>query len=166
MVPTELRMVRDHLMTAATMAGMSEKQLIFVSPIKKADHLNRLAHLDLCLDTWPCGGHTTTTDALWAGVPVLTKQGGHFAGRVAESLLRAVDLPELVADNRADYIQRAISLINNQPERQRLKNHLRHPEKLPLFQTANRIRDLESLYRQMWQRACDGLPPADLLTKK
>ena len=162
LVPDSLDMVRQRLTETARAAGIDPDRLIFAPAVKKADHLNRLAHLDLCLDTWPCGGHTTTTDALWAGVPVLTRRGGHFAGRVAESLLHAVNLPDLIATDRNDYVRKAITLIGDSTALSHLRAHLKNPATLPLFNSRARLRDLEGLYRQMWQRACAGLSPADI----
>ena len=157
-----IRRYQSHL----TDAGIDPARLIFGRYMAKDDHFARLGALDLSLDTWLYGSHSTGCDALWAGVPLLTRRGSHFASRVAESLLHGVGLTELIADSTDDYIQKAVALLNNPAERQRLKQHLQDPASLPLFQTDARIRELESLYRQMWQRACTGLPPGDIDTKK
>lgn len=162
LIPASLGIMRQHLITTAKNRGIDPDRLLFLSAIPKRDHLKRIGHLDLCLDTWPCGGHTTTTDALWAGVPVLTRNGHHFAGRVAQSILHAAGLPDLVAPDRDSYIRMAIALVDNDGLRQQYRNHLANPRTLPLFDSAPRIRELEQLYRRMWQRKCAGLPPEDI----
>ncbi|MFN9999691.1 MAG: hypothetical protein ACK559_01055, partial [bacterium] len=116
-------------------AGIDPARLIFGGHLAKDDHFARLGALDLSLDTWLYGSHSTGCDALWAGVPLLTRRGSHFASRVAESLLHGVGLAELIADSTDEYIQKALALLNNPAESQRLKQHLQNPASLPLFQT-------------------------------
>lgn len=165
MIPASLPHARARLIATMTARNLDPARLIFLSAVPKLDHLKRIGHLDLSLDTWPCGGHTTTTDALWAGVPVLSRRGGHFAGRVAESILQAAGLASLVAPDRASYISKAVALVMDDAARQQYRAALNDPLSLPLFRTADRLRELETLYRQMWQRACAGLPPDDLRIK-
>lgn len=149
------------LREAAAAQGIDSARLVFAPHLPKAAHLARHAHADLFLDTWYCNAHTTASDALWAGVPVLTCRGPAFVGRVGASLLRAVGLPELIAGDPAAYEARAIELARH-PERLadlRTKleaNRLREP----LFDTAAFARALESAYQTMWQRHASGAPPA------
>jgi predicted O-linked N-acetylglucosamine transferase (SPINDLY family) len=102
------------------------------------------------LDTWPYGAHTTASDALWAGCPVLTWPGETFASRVAASLLRAVGLPELVAGSAADYVERAVRLAHDGALRARLRAYLAGPGRAsPLFDTDAFVRALERAYLTM-----------------
>ena len=115
-----------------------------------ADYLALYRHADLFLDTWPYNAHTTASDALWAGCPVLTILGTTFAGRVAASLLHAVGLPELVTPSIEDYVARAIALAGDDAERARLRAHLAGPGRASaLFDTARTTRALEAAYLTM-----------------
>ena len=114
-------------------------------------HLARHRLADLFLDTLPYNAHTTASDALWAGLPVLTCAGETFAGRVAGSLLRAVGLPELVTASLADYENLALALAREPQKLAELKEELaRNLPSAPLFDTARYTRDLEAAYVRMW----------------
>jgi len=96
-------------------------------------------------------GHTTTSDALWAGVPVITLQGSHYASRVASSILNAVGLPELVTHHIRDYERIAVQLANHPNELQALKMKLEQNRlNAPLFDTEGFVRNLEKIYKEMW----------------
>ena len=97
----------------AELRGVAANRLVFAPLIKNADHLARLRLADLCLDTTPYNAHTTASDALWAGLPVLTMLGSSFAGRVAGSLLKAVGLPELITDDFEGYEATALRLARD-----------------------------------------------------
>ncbi len=113
-----------------------------------AEHMARQACADLFLDTLPYNAHTTTSDALWMGLPVLTCSGNTFASRVAGSLLQAADLPELITYSLQEYQAKALELANNSAELTRIKTHLKNKrEQLPLFDTAQFARDLEAIYK-------------------
>jgi protein O-GlcNAc transferase len=115
---------------------------------------------DLCLDTMPCNAHTTASDALWAGVPVLTCAGETFAGRVAASLLRAVGLPELVTTTLDAYQQMAVELATSYERLQMIKGELaKNRLRAPLFNTALYTKHIEAAYRAMYERYQAGLPP-------
>jgi predicted O-linked N-acetylglucosamine transferase (SPINDLY family) len=124
------------------------------------DHLARHCLADLFLDTLPCNAHTTASDALWMGLPVLTALGTTFAGRVAASLLSAAGLPELVAPSVAAYETTALDLARN-PERLALLKAKLARDRLtaPLFDTARFTRQLESAFTTMWERYQRGQPP-------
>jgi predicted O-linked N-acetylglucosamine transferase (SPINDLY family) len=112
--------------------------------------LARLRLADLFLDTLPCGAHTTASDALWAGVPVLTCLGDTFAGRVAASLLHAVGLPDLVTSSLAAYEARARDLARDSERLAALKARLAgNRSTCPLFDTALCTRNLETAYTRM-----------------
>jgi predicted O-linked N-acetylglucosamine transferase (SPINDLY family) len=124
-------------------------------------HLARLTLADLVLDTLPYGAHTTASDALWVGVPVLTCIGQTFAGRVATSLLNAMGLPELITTCLEDYEACARNLAEDGPTLARLRAKLaRNRGASSLFDTARITRNLEAAYREMWQRQQRGEPPA------
>jgi predicted O-linked N-acetylglucosamine transferase (SPINDLY family) len=112
----------DALRRVAARAEVAPERLIFAEGRPQAEHLARLPLADLALDTFPCNGHTTTSDALWAGVPVVTLQGEAFAARVAGSLLVAAGLPELVATNAEQYRQLIVDFCRDEPLRIRLRN--------------------------------------------
>jgi len=152
--------LRDH----AAAHGIDPARLIFAEKRVNAEHLARYPAADLFLDTSPYGAHTTASDALWMGVPVLTQSGRSFAARVCGSLVRAAGLPELVCESATDYVERAIALGQDQPRLQALRDHLAaHRESCPLFDTPALVRGLEQLYREMWSEAQAGrLPRPDL----
>jgi len=141
--------------------GIAIERLVFAKfVVDKAAHLERLQCADLCLDTRYYNSHTTGSDALWAGVPMVTLIGETFAARVGASLLNAVNLTELITDSYADYKNLAIALAQD-PQRLAAYRHQLTTErlKLPLFDTEQTVKDLESLFKQMWQRYADQLAP-------
>jgi len=132
-------------------------RLVFAPDMDQSDHLGRLQLADLVLDTAPYGAHTTASDALWAGVPIVTQAGDTFASRVAGSLLHAVGLPDLIAANEEDYFTLAAGLAAEPDRLAALKAKLKR-ERLtaPLFNVAAYTRALENLYETMWSRRIDG----------
>lgn len=153
-------LARANLRREAELRGVDAKRLIFAERVPIAQHLARHALADLCLDTLPYNAHTTASDALWMGLPVLTCVGDTFAGRVAGSLLHALGMTELITGTLADYEQKALALSADLAEIQRLKQELvSKRENSALFDTAAFARDLEQRYRQVWQRFCEGGGP-------
>jgi predicted O-linked N-acetylglucosamine transferase (SPINDLY family) len=115
-------------------------------------HLARHANADLFLDTLPCNAHTTASDALWAGLPVLTCAGDTFAGRVAASLLTTIGLPELITDSPEAYENRALELASNPRKLPELKAELnRKKGTAALFDIAGFTSNIEAAYAQMWE---------------
>jgi len=152
-----------NLRREAMQRGIAPQRLVFAGDAPQAEHLARLQLADLVLDTSPYNAHTTASDALWAGVPLLTCAGDTFASRVAGSLLHAVGLPELVTDSLAAYAALAGTLVADAPRLQALRAKLAQQRlAAPLFDVPAYTRALEALYRQMWQRHCAGLAPAAL----
>ena len=150
----------QNLRNEAKAREIPPERLIFAPKLPLADHLARHRHADLFLDTLPYNAHTTASDALWAGVPVLTCLGETFAGRVAASLLRAIGLPELVTTSLADYETLALKLAREPPFLAAIKAQLaRNRETYPLFDTARFTRHIEAAYTTMWQRYQRGDPP-------
>jgi predicted O-linked N-acetylglucosamine transferase (SPINDLY family) len=118
---------------------------------------------DLFLDTLPMNAHATASDALWAGLPLLTCLGNSFGGRVAGSLLRAVGLPELVTETPAQYEELALALARDPGRLAGIRAKLaRNRDTEPLFDTARYTRDLAAAYAAMWRRQQAGLPPAHI----
>jgi protein O-GlcNAc transferase len=143
--------------------GVDSKRLIFAPFAAPADHLKRLPQVDAALDTLVCNGHTTTSDALWAGVPVITARGRHFASRVSESLLNAMQLPELVACDQDDMVRIAKRIAADPTYRAQLRAKVSaHRLTAPLFDTARFTRDFETAIELVVQRYRDGLPPAHI----
>jgi protein O-GlcNAc transferase len=152
--------VADNLRREAGRLGVASERLIFAEHRSAREHLARYALADLFLDTLPVNAHTTASDALWAGLPVLTCSGEGFAARVAGSLLRAVGLPELVTCSAAEYEQRALELANGSAELARIRSTLaRNRLTHPLFDTQAHCRDLERAYLAMWERRRSGAAP-------
>jgi len=148
------------LRAEAAARGIDPQRLVFAPKIGLRDHLSRLALADLFIDSWPCNGHTTASDALWAGVPVVTYTGETFASRVAASLLDAVGLPQLSCATLADYEARILALAGDAEARRALREHLvAARDAAPLFDSATWTRDFERLLWAMAERASQGLPP-------
>lgn len=149
-----------NLRMEAEARGVSGARLLFAKQIPQADHLARYRAADLFLDTLPCNAHTTASDALWVGCPVLTQLGESFAARVAASLLAAIDLPELIAATPADYEERAIALATRPDLLARIKHKLcANRLTSALFDTDRYTRHLESAYQLAYARHRDGLAP-------
>ena len=149
-----------NLKREATLRGIDPERLIFAPRRPLAEHIARLKLGDLYLDTIPYCAHTSASDALWAGLPVLTCPGNTFAGRVAAPLLHAIGLPELVVESLAEYEDLARGLAQDPDRLAGIKARLgRNRDTYPLFDTARFTRDLEAAYRVMRQRQRSGLPP-------
>ena len=147
----------------AAARGIDPARLVFAETLGQQAHLDRVACADLFLDTWPYNGHTTVSDMLWAGVPVVTYSGRSFASRVAGSLLHAVGLPELACEDVASYEALALSLATDAPRRQAVAQQLAGARLTsPLFSSAKLAPQLEALYGRMWARAVAGLPAEHL----
>jgi protein O-GlcNAc transferase len=152
-----------NLRAAAERRGVPAHRLIFAAKTSLPEHLARQRHADLFLDTLPCNAHTTASDALWAGLPVLTQMGAAFPGRVAASLLRAVGLPELITMTPQDYERRAIELGKNPDALAAIRRKLAaNRATTPLFDTALFARRIEAAYAAMHGRYQAGLAPAKI----
>ena len=150
-----------NLRREASRRHVGADRLVFAPLVAAADHVARHRAADLFLDTLPYNAHTTASDALWAGLPVLTCRGETFAGRVAASLLAAARLPDLVAATREEYESLAIDLATRPETLTRIREQLaatRHA--VPLFDTRNFARHIESAYLAMQGRYHAGLSPA------
>lgn len=137
--------------------GISPDRLVFGPPLKLAEHLGRLQLADLALDTYPVTSHTTASDVLWAGVPLVTRIGNSFVSRVAASLLQSLGLAELVADSADDYYQLAKSLATDPGRLSKIRSTLAERRlTAPLFDTERFTRDLERVYAKIWEQHASG----------
>lgn len=153
------RRLREH----AVQAGIDADRLIFMAKLPHRDYLARYAHVDLFLDTLPYNAHTTASDALWAGCPVLTLAGDTFAGRVAASLLQHAGLPELVTDDEDSFIALAVSLGSHHEALQLLRHHLEQQRRHgKLFDMAGYAIDFRRAVQAMVARRRIGRPAADI----
>ena len=154
---------RERLARAAAAHGVGRERLIFAPMLLPEAHRARIGHADLILDCFPCNGHTTASDALWAGVPVLTLYGRSFASRVAASLLHTLDLPELACAEIDAYMEQAVHLAHDAPALAALRQRLARARiESPLFDGRRYARDFERLLMRMVERHEAGLPPAPL----
>jgi predicted O-linked N-acetylglucosamine transferase (SPINDLY family) len=149
-----------NLRREAAARGVDPVRLIFAPRMAPAAHLARQILADLMLDTLPYNAHTTCSDALWVGLPVLTCQGVGFASRVAASVLKAARLPELITHTLTEYESLARELATQPARLDCIRARLiENRTCLPLFDTARTCRHMEAAYVTMWERHQDGLPP-------
>ena len=140
--------------------GVDPQRLVFASPINLPDHLARHRLADVFLDTLPYNAHTTASDALWAGVPVVTCLGSTFPGRVAASLLHAVGMSDLITESLEEYESLVLRLAREPALLAAIKAKLaRNRDNCPLFDTARFTRHIEAAYDAMWERYRRGEPP-------
>jgi predicted O-linked N-acetylglucosamine transferase (SPINDLY family) len=157
--PTAVR----NLQREAALRGIGAERLIFAKRLDLPEHLARHRAADLCMDTWPCNAHTTASDALWAGLPVLTCAGESFASRVAASLLTAIRLPELIASSPEEYEELAVGLAT---EPQRLADIRRkladNRLTTALFDTRAYVKHIETAFSKMYENYQADLPPGHI----
>jgi predicted O-linked N-acetylglucosamine transferase (SPINDLY family) len=154
-------LVKANLRSEAEKRGVDSGRLIFAPLVSAAEHLGRQRHADLFLDTLPCNAHTTASDALWAGLPVLTCSGETFAGRVAGSLLTAAGMPELVTASLEQYEQTALALAREPQRLTALRRRLEEShDTVALFDLPKLTANIEAAYARMWQTWLSGQQPA------
>ena len=153
----------ENLRREAEERGVDPVRLIFAGRLPQAEHLARHKHADLFIDTFNVNAHTTASDALWAGLPVVTKQGEQFAARVAASLLNAVGLPELVTTTEADYEALILELATD-PDKLKLMNEKLASNRLtePLFDTKRYTRNFERGLQKVYDLYFAGEAPQDV----
>ena len=153
----------ENLKKEAKIRNINASRLIFAKRMKLEDHLARHKNADLFLDTLPYNAHTTASDSLWAGLPVLTCLGKAFPGRVAASLLRSLDLPELITYSENEYISKAEELALNPEKLTLIKNKLDiNKFSQPLFNTELFCRSLESAFKVIFEKHSLGLETEDI----
>jgi len=154
----------EHLKKLAIDKGIDGAKIIFAKKMPLEEHLARHRQADLFLDTFPYNAHTTASDALWAGLPVLTLMGQSFASRVAASLLTAIGLPELITTSPQEYEALAIELAKNPEKLAAIKAKLAiNRLTTPLFDTPQFTKDLERAYMQMYERYQADLAPEHII---
>jgi protein O-GlcNAc transferase len=147
--------------------GISPDRLIFAPKLPLPDHLARTSRAHLFLDTLPYNAHTTASDALWVGVPLVTGLGPTFASRVAASLLKAIGQGELIADSLESYEKLALKLATNPSYLHEVRERLaRNRESHPLFDIVRFTRHIEAAYIAMWERYQRGEAPKAFAVKR
>lgn len=154
---------RQNFLKGIEARGVAADRVLFAANADYPDHIARLHAADLGLDTFPYNGHTTTSDMLWAGLPVLTKRGSNFASRVSESLLDACGLPWLVAGSDGAFVDMAIALAGGDGRIADARHVLADRRgALTLFASSTFCRDLEQAYQIMRDRAKKRMPPENI----
>jgi protein O-GlcNAc transferase len=150
-----------NLRREAETRGVDSDRLVLAGRESYPGHLARLRLADLCLDTWPFNGGATSSDALWSGVPIITRVGAAFASRMSGSLLRAVGLPELVTSNLQDYERVALGLATDRHALERARARLNTARNGPgPFDTAALTREIEAAFAMMYERHASGADSA------
>jgi predicted O-linked N-acetylglucosamine transferase (SPINDLY family) len=151
----------NNLRQAAMQRGVDADRLVFAQRMASLpEHLARYRAADLFLDTLPYNAHATAIDALWAGLPVLTRPGECYAGRVAASLLKTIGLPELIAASAVQYEDLAVQFAAEPLRLAEVKQKLaRNKLKTPLFDTPALTRHLEMAYTRAYERYLANLAP-------
>jgi predicted O-linked N-acetylglucosamine transferase (SPINDLY family) len=153
----------SNLRHAADKAGLSPERLIFAEKLPAAEHLARQRLADLFLDSFDCNAHTTASDALWAGLPILTKAGRGFPARVSASLLHAIGLSSLVTEDERAYEERAFALATDAAMMANVRDTLaRNRTKMPLFDSLRFVRDIEQGYDRAYALHLAGKAPEDI----
>lgn len=153
----------ENLRRQASQRGVDPERLLFAPRLPQAAHLGRLGLADLVLDTLPVNAHTTASDALWAGVPVLTCPGNTFVSRVAGSLVKTAGLDELITESLEAYENKALELASQPSVLESLKAKVQEAQQTSaLFDAARFASHIESAYRAMWDRHAHGKPPAHI----
>jgi len=146
---------RQQTLQALEREGVEARQVEFVEARPRREYLEFYHGLDIVLDTFPYNGHTTTCDALWMGVPVVSLAGETPVSRAGLSLLTNLGLPELVAHSETEYVNIAESLANDLPRLAQLRANLRNRMETSILMDAPRFaRNIEAAYRSMWERWC------------
>lgn len=154
---------KPHLLEELAQRGIGAERVFWAPRWDLGPHISRVRLADLFIDTWPCNAHTTASDALWAGLPVVTLMGQTFASRVAGSLINAVGLPELMCHDVAQYRRTIVELARDPVRRSALRDRLDEArDHSPLFDSARFTHDYEALLVRMIERQRAGLAPAAL----
>lgn len=149
-----------NLRRAAEQRGVAADRLVFAPRLSPEAHVARQRHADLFLDTFPYNAHTTGSDALWVGLPIVTLAGDTFASRVAAGLLQAAGVPELVTRSPADYESLALALARDPAQFATVKARLKDVRRSRLFDTSRFCGHIERAYATMYERWMRGEAPA------
>ena len=152
--------VKASLIFQCAQKGIRENRIIFASRADYADHIARLQAADIALDTFPYNGHTTSSDALWAGLPLPTIKGSNFASRVSESLLKNLGVADLVCDSEEAYVDAVVELALDRDKRHEIRSRINANRfNTPLVDTQRFTRHLELAFETMIARAKSGQMP-------
>jgi len=155
---------RQNIFKQAELNNVSSSQIIFAKKLSHPKHLERHKHADLFLDTFNYNAHTTASDALWAGLPVITKQGNQFAARVASSLLSALDLNELVTQTEYEYEKMIIDYASQPIKLKEIREKINiNKNSKPLFDTLQYTRDFELGLSKAHELFLNGERPRDIV---
>jgi predicted O-linked N-acetylglucosamine transferase (SPINDLY family) len=156
--------VRDNLIREARIHNIDQDRIIFGRHLPHTEHLSRYQHADLFLDTWPCNAHTTASDALRSGLPLITLCGKSFASRVGASLLNTVGLPELITYNEDEYKKLAFELATDNYKllktKEKLQNNINSSN---LINTTKYTKNLEKGYKIAFQNFKSGKSPENII---
>ena len=153
----------ENLLNEARLQGLDPARIVFANPLPHEEHLERISNADLFLDTFPYNAHTTASDALWVGLPVLTLKGRSFASRVATSILTFIDVPELIAETQQEYEKKAINFALNRQALSLVSASINQAKAINnFFKTQVFVEKLEASFSEMVRRSRAGLPPGDL----
>ena len=157
---------KSRLLKLASMAGIEPSRIIFAPFLDQEHHIGRLAHVDIFLDTYPCVGHTTATDALFQGIPIVTIAGETFASRVAASALHHIACSELIAESYDSYYQLLDELINDKKKLEMIRCKVKdNVKKHQLFDTQRYTRVWEEALTGVFNRWKEGLSASDFFLK-
>lgn len=150
----------ENLKKEAEKRGINKDRLVFAENLPHDEHLARHKHADLFIDTFNVNAHTTASDALWAGLPIVTKPGQSFIARVAASLLKAINLPELITESKKHYEELILDLATDSDKLKKIKDKLANNRMTqPLFNTETYTKNLENAYHQTYQNYSEGRMP-------
>ena len=159
----EGELVRSNLRNEIAKRGIAPERLIFADRIPSAQHLARMRLADLFMDSLPYNSHTTASDALWVGLPILTLQGKSFAARVASSLLTAMGLPQLITHSVEQYEELDVELANQPQKLNDIRNTLNaNKQNSPLFNSALTTQQIEAAYEKMIERSIQKQAPINI----
>ena len=155
---------KQNICRHAELNNISSSRIIFANNLPHLEHLERHKHADLFLDTFNYNAHTTASDALWSGIPIITKQGNQFAARVASSLLTALDLNELITQTEDDYESLIIDYASQPLKLKKINEKLNKNKNIkPLFNTEQYARDFELILLKAYELYLNGDKPKDII---
>ena len=158
---------KSNLQREAEQRGVDPSRLIFTTRLSTEDHLARHRLADLFLDTFNFNAHSTASDALWAGLPIITKKGEQFVARCAASFLNAIGLPEMITTTEKDYEELAFKLATDKSLLSSIRERLaKNRLSTPLFNTEKYTKDLEAALDKVCSYYYNQIPPQDIRVKE
>ena len=152
-----------NIFNEAKIRGIKPDRIIFAKSMPMEEHLARQKLADLFLDTFPYGAHTTCSDALWVGLPLITKKGESFASRVSSSLLKSIGMDELITTSNDEYEQLAIELANNKEKIKLIQKKLvENIKNKPLFNTNLYTLNLEEAFKKVYENCLKNIPKSNI----